>query len=348
MSKQSTQVIRYRGRKSDNYSSNSDVYSDNISESGSKNCSDYSSDYESDTETTIKSPILQLLPKVEEQVSNMTSSTEQASLTYPKWQERFDDKFTQKDDYLLPNYRAKEGINKQAPKFSVIDDISKIYGLPGIHECINGQWLLRPVIDINASKERIEAENINTKNVFFSICCSFVRALYRILDCSWKEIIKELVIMTLSDDNKCSYYLLYTPALLVDYLELKEFTELVFRLTGEKYKKFINRGLPDRNFYNRWYNLNDSRVQLPINMNLEQNRDKSEKIFNDPSITEKIQQKNKNNVPPPISHKIKDSKFPKLFLEMLGWIKYNESLTTSERYKERYVKPLSKENDIYI
>src|SRR5438045_9387925 len=26
----------------------------------------------------------------------------------------------------------------QVPKFSVADDISEVYGLPGIHECING------------------------------------------------------------------------------------------------------------------------------------------------------------------------------------------------------------------
>ena len=29
----------------------------------------------------------------------------------------------------------------RAPKFSVADDISEVYGLPGIHECINGQNL---------------------------------------------------------------------------------------------------------------------------------------------------------------------------------------------------------------
>ncbi|CAB4489097.1 unnamed protein product [Rhizophagus irregularis] len=36
-------------------------------------------------------------------------------------------------------------------KFSVADDISEVYGLPRIHECINGQKLLRPVIDIDAT-----------------------------------------------------------------------------------------------------------------------------------------------------------------------------------------------------
>jgi len=336
MSKQSAQLERYGGGETDDYSSDSDVYSDNISESGSENCSNYSSDYESDNETnTIEFPISQP-PKVEELMSNMTYSTKQVSPTYSKRQERFDDKFTQKDvmnkirkivssptrdmsnnkgsledihlwDYLLPNYGAKEGISLldaytwgeladklviqveqgEYKKFSVVDDISEVYGLPGIHECINGQNPLRPVIDIDASKEKMEAENVNTKNVFFNICCSFVRALYRILDCSWEEIIKGLVIMTSSDDSKCSYHLLYAPTLLVDHLELKEFTELVYKLTGEKYRKFIDRGLPGRNFNlriigsakkdrvkrilqfsldNGWSDLNDSRVQPPTSL----------------------------------------------------------------------------------
>ena len=37
----------------------------------------------------------------------------------------------------------------QAPKFSVADDISEVYGLLRIHECINGQKPLRAVIDID-------------------------------------------------------------------------------------------------------------------------------------------------------------------------------------------------------
>jgi len=62
-------------------------------------------------------------------------------------------------DYLLPNDGAKEGISLydayaqeeladklviqveqgEYKKFSVVDDISEVYGLSGIHECINGQ-----------------------------------------------------------------------------------------------------------------------------------------------------------------------------------------------------------------
>ncbi|CAJ0758679.1 2511_t:CDS:1, partial [Entrophospora sp. SA101] len=87
-----------------------------------------------------------------------------------------------------------------------------------------------------------------------------------------------------------------------------------------------------------------------------QNRDESGKIFNDPSIAEKIQQKNKNNMCldgtygtlPPIIHKVKGPKFPKPFLEMPSWAKCDSPLTATEVYKEQYVKPLPKEGDVYV
>jgi hypothetical protein len=136
----------------------------------------------------------------------------------------------------------------QAPKFSVADDISDVYGLPGIHECVNGQKPLRVVIDIDALQEDMEANGIKAQEAFIRICLSFIRALYRILDCSWENILKGLVIATSSDPSKCSYHILYAPALLIDYHELKAFTELVYTITGEKFGKYIDRGLPGQNF----------------------------------------------------------------------------------------------------
>src|SRR5580765_981185 len=58
----------------------------------------------------------------------------------------------------------------------------------------------------------------------------------------------------------------------------------------------------------------------------QQNKDEPGEIFNDPSIAEKIQQKNKINILPPTSHKTKDSGFPKAFLKMPSWVKYDEPL----------------------
>ncbi len=54
----------------------------------------------------------------------------------------------------------------QASKFSVADDISEVYSLSKIHECINGQNPLRTVIDINALQEDMEANGIKAQEVF--------------------------------------------------------------------------------------------------------------------------------------------------------------------------------------
>ncbi|RGB22072.1 hypothetical protein C1646_678101 [Rhizophagus diaphanus] len=89
-----------------------------------------------------------------------------------------------------------------APKFSVADDISEVYGLPGIHKCINGQKPLRAIIDIDTSQEDMEATGVKAQKVFFQVCLSFIRALYQIFDCSWEDILNGLVITT-SRDMPC-------------------------------------------------------------------------------------------------------------------------------------------------
>jgi len=41
-----------------------------------------------------------------------------------------------------------------------VDDISEVYDLLGIHECINDQKPLRAVIDIDASKEDMKTASV--------------------------------------------------------------------------------------------------------------------------------------------------------------------------------------------
>ncbi|PKY51949.1 hypothetical protein RhiirA4_469287 [Rhizophagus irregularis] len=328
----------------------------------------------------------------------------------------------------------------RAPKFSVADDISEVYGLPGIHEYINGQKPLRAVINIDASQKDMETTGVKAQEVFIRICCSFIRALYRILDCNWEDILKGLVIATSSDHSKCSYHILYAPVLLVDHHELKSFTELVYTITGEKFGMFIDRKLSGHNFNfrligsakkgrvkrilqfsldNGWNELDHVRVQPPSNLGLKdilqkcadlvlqkysnylrdwtieekdsenfvyfnrkallecpqckrihdkdqrwfgrvcassgkfivkcfwQNSDERGEVFEcDPSIAEKIQQENKNSLQS--SHKVKAPGFPKAFVKMPSWVKYNDPLTATETYEERYVRPLPDEGDIYV
>ena len=136
----------------------------------------------------------------------------------------------------------------------------------------------------------MKTTGVKVQEVFIQICLFFIRALYRILDCSWENILNGLVIATSSDSSKCSYYILYALVFLIDYYELKAFTELVYTLTGEKFGKFIDRGLPGQNFNlclissakkghvkrilqfsldNGWNDLNHTRVQPPTSLGLE-------------------------------------------------------------------------------
>ncbi|RGB24554.1 hypothetical protein C1646_772904 [Rhizophagus diaphanus] len=301
-------AFHYDGTGSDEYLSDSSSCTDNRSNLGSDDYNDYESNYESDNEeasctstSTIKTPLVQpkdLLHAIREIFLSppRDMSDEKGSLKYlPIYSFLF---LNEKGSCLYNAYDRDEVENKlvikidqddRAPKFSVADDISEVYGLSGIHECINGQKSLRAVIDIDATQEDMEVNGVKSDSVFIRICCSFIRALYRILDCDWEDILKGLVIATSSDSSKCGYHLLYAPMLLINHNELKAFTELVYTLTGEKFGRFIDRGLPGQNFNlrliglakkgrvkrillssitNGWNELDHTRVQPPSNLGL--------------------------------------------------------------------------------
>ncbi|GET01846.1 hypothetical protein GLOIN_2v1792147 [Rhizophagus clarus] len=89
-------------------------------------------------------------------------------------------------------------------------------------------------------------------------------ALCQILNSDWENILKGLIITTSSNHSKCSYHILYAPVLFIDHHEFKAFTELVYTITGEKFGKYIDRGLPE----NGWNELNHARVQPPTSLGL--------------------------------------------------------------------------------
>ncbi|CAJ0836503.1 15393_t:CDS:2 [Entrophospora sp. SA101] len=333
MSKQNAQVIGYGGGETDDYSSDSDVYSDNISESGSENCSDYGSDYESDTETsTIKSPISQP-PNIEKQMSNSTNSTDQVSPIYPgstktaftKRQEKFDDKFTSKG--LLNKIReiasspARDLLDK---KGSLEDVYLWDYLLPN-HEAKSGISLYdaykrdeltnRLVIQVEQDNGWNELDHTRVQppsNAEFEI-----RPLLQ----KYSEYLGSWDI----EEKNSQWYVYFNWKA---YLECPQCKRL-----HEK----------DQRWYGHAYGNGSFIVKC-----FQQNRDESGEIFNDPSIAEKIQRKNKNNIPPPVIRKVKGPKFPWPFLEMPAWVNCDSPLTAREVYEKQYVEPLPKEGDVYV
>ncbi|CAJ0758414.1 9238_t:CDS:2 [Entrophospora sp. SA101] len=340
--------------------STSDKYSDNISECESENCSDYGSDYESDIET-IKSPVTQP-PNIEKQMSNSTYSAKQVSPTcsshpatvFTKRQEKFDEKFTQQD---------------------LLNKIRKISS--------------SPTEDILKNKGDMEAEKVKARDIFIRICCSFIRALYQILDYNgWCDLndsrVQPPINMNLEVRPRIlSVEKINQKKIIVGQDSLKKYANLVLQKYSDylggwdieekdsQYFVYFNRKAylecpkckrlhdKDQRWFGRAYGNGSFIVKC-----FQQNRDEPGEIFNDPSIAEKIQQKNKNMclelktrgfatvtssaIPPPVIHKVKGPKFPWPFLEMPAWVKCDSLLTATEIYEEQYVKPLPEEGDVYV
>ncbi|PKY33686.1 hypothetical protein RhiirB3_452794 [Rhizophagus irregularis] len=385
-------LARYDGAGPSEYLSDSDTYN-NDSDCGSDDYNNYESNYESDNE---RAPCVS------------TSTTEavkerKVNVTYTLRQENFNDKFSPKD--LLNTIRGilsssprdmsdDKGSLDCLPIYSFLfpnekgsNNISEVYGLPGIHECINGQKPLRAVIDIDALQEDMEVTGVKAQ----------------------EDILKGLIVTTSTDPNKCSYHILYALALLIDHHELKAFTELVYTITGEKFGKYIDRRLPD----NDWNELDHVRVQPPPSLGLEVRPQMlSEEKNNNPlriivgqdvlqkcanlvlqkhsnylrdwTIEEKDSEnfvyfnrkgplecplckrtdelrevfecdrsiaekiQQENKNSPQSFHKVKALGFPKAFIKMPSWVKYIDPLTATETYEERYVRSLPNEGDIYV
>ncbi|CAI2191624.1 1714_t:CDS:2, partial [Funneliformis geosporum] len=80
----------------------------------------------------------------------------------------------------------------------------------------------------------------------------------------------------------------------------------------------------------------------------DKDHDEHREVFEcDPSIAEKIQQENKKSLQC-FQRKSKVLGFPKAFVNFSSWAKYNESLSATEIYEQRYVRPLPNEGDIYV
>ncbi|CAG8629023.1 16711_t:CDS:2 [Cetraspora pellucida] len=354
-------LTRYDGANSDEYLSNSDSYNNNDSDCGSDDYNNYEFNYELDSEeapcassSTTKTSLVQLPNKIflspPRDILNDKESLD-CLLIYlflfpnkkgPSLYNAYN--YNEVEDKLV----IKIDQDNRASKFSIADDIAEVYSLLGIHECINDQNPLRAVIDIDAL------------------------ALYRILDCGWKDILKELVIATFSDPSKCSYHILYALAFLIDYHELKAFTDLLIGSAKKGCIKCIFQFLLD----NGWNELDHVRVQPPFNLGFEdilqkcmnlvlqkhskylrdwtiEEKDSQsfvnelEEIFEyNLSIVEKILQKNKILLQP--SHKLKGSGFSRAFVKIPSWVKYSETLTTTKTYKERYIRQLPNEGNIYV
>ncbi|GBB99110.1 hypothetical protein RclHR1_34130001 [Rhizophagus clarus] len=182
----------------DEYLSDLSSYTDNTSDLRSDNYNDYKSNYESNNEeatcasTNITATSSFLYSLRQEKFSNdftlkdLLNVIQKILSSLPR--DMLDDKgslsclpiysflfLNEKGSSLYNAYDQDEVENKlvikinqddQAPKFSVADDISEVYGLPGIHKCINGQMSLRSVINIDMLKKDMKTADVKNQEVF--------------------------------------------------------------------------------------------------------------------------------------------------------------------------------------
>ncbi|CAB4445689.1 unnamed protein product [Rhizophagus irregularis] len=163
-------ALRYDSAGPDEYLSDSDSYNNNDSDCESDDYNIHGSNYESDSEeapcastNTTMTPLFQLPNDLLNSIRGILSSpprdmsNDKGSLDcLPIYSFLFPN---EKGSSLYNAYDRDEVKDKlvikidqdgdRAPKFSIADDISEVYDLPGIHECINGQKPLRAVIDID-------------------------------------------------------------------------------------------------------------------------------------------------------------------------------------------------------
>ncbi|PKK64605.1 hypothetical protein RhiirC2_716168, partial [Rhizophagus irregularis] len=222
--------------------------------------------------------------------------------------------------FLFPNEKGSSlynAYNRNEVEDKLVIKIDQdVFGLPGIHECINGQKPLRAVIDIDASQEDMEITGVKAQEIMGGmnlIMLGFNRLLvWELKDWTIEE----------KDSENFVYFNRKAPL-------------------GCPLCKRIH----DKD--QQWFGRVCASSERFIIKCFRQNSDGPGDVFEcDPSIAEKIQQKNKNISSAP--SKTKGPGFPKAFVQMPSWAKYNEILTATETYKERYVRPLPNEGDIYV
>lgn len=86
-----------------------------------------------------------------------------------------------------------------------MDHPSNVYGKPDTHECINIKWPLRLVVDVD----------VPTSPRSFALASS-------------------------SNQDKCSWHIVYPYTCFVDYHDLKGFVEKVIERVGRPYADFID------------------------------------------------------------------------------------------------------------
>ncbi len=156
--------------------------------------------------------------------------------------------------------------------FTVVDHPSEVYGLPDIHECIDGNLPLRLVLDIDTRQKpdpmnpelpSLDGYKISREDLLSKILIACADIIYS--DLNHFIILNAFALASSSNANKCSWHIVYPYACFIDYRDLKGFVEKVTDRVGKPYSEFIDIGLYKSHFSFRLLgSAKEDRVKRPV------------------------------------------------------------------------------------
>ena len=130
--------------------------------------------------------------------------------------------------------------------FTVVDHPSEVYGLPDIHECIDGNLPLRLVLDIDARQKpdpmnpelpSLDEYKISREDLLSRIlitCTDIINS-----DLNYFIILDAFALASSSNANKCSWHIVYPYARFIDYRDLEGFVKKLL-IELENYTHFLS------------------------------------------------------------------------------------------------------------
>jgi hypothetical protein len=162
--------------------------------------------------------------------------------------------------------------------FTIIDHPSEVYGLPNIHECIDGNLPLRLVLNIDARQysdsmnpklPSLDGYKISREDLLSRILIACADIIYSNL--KHFIILDTFALASSSNTDKCSWHIMYPYAHFIDYRDLKGFVEKVADRVGKPYSEFIDIGLYKSRFSLWLLGLaKEDRVKRPAISSVEQ------------------------------------------------------------------------------
>ncbi len=131
--------------------------------------------------------------------------------------------------------------------FTVVNHPSKVYELPDTHKCINGNLLLRLVLDIDVRQKPdsinpelpfLDGYKISCEDLLSKILIACADIIY--FDLNHFIILNAFALASSSNTNKCSWHIMFPYAHFIDYRNLKGFIKKVTNRVGKPYLEFID------------------------------------------------------------------------------------------------------------